>query len=60
MVADIVSFIQEDTRFHNIWKALSVGYRDTTGWWYSIDLLRRYLLLIVLPLFPGKTVRHSA
>ena len=46
--------------FDNISKALSEGYKCTTAWWFSIDLLRRYLLLILLASFPGRTVSGMA
>ena len=40
----------------NISDALSEGYKCSSPWWYSFDMLRTYLLLILFASFPGRTV----
>ena len=39
-----------------MYKPLTHGYKNSAKWWAAIDLLRRFIMILVIAAFPGKTV----
>ena len=37
-------------------KPLTHGYKNSAKWWAAVDLFRRFIMILVIAVFPGRTV----
>ena len=39
-----------------MYKPLTHGYKESTKWWAAVDLFRRFIIILVIVVLPGRTV----
>lgn len=41
-----------------MYKPLTHGYKESIKWWAAVDLFRRFIIILVIVVLPGRTVRE--
>ena len=40
----------------HMYKPLTHGYKESAKWWAAVDLFRRFIIILVIVVLPGRTV----